>query len=77
MGKSAAPRLGDFDKQGLAVEAACVCGHKRVIRPAFLLKFYGPETRLYPFVLVQLGARLRCHACEAHGPSLKVGRFGA
>ena len=75
MGKDATPRLGDFDRLGLAIEAVCRCGHKRVILPRFLLKLYGPEARLYPFVLAQLGEKLRCMKCEAHSPTLTVGHF--
>jgi hypothetical protein len=75
MGKDATPRLGDFEGQGLALEAACRCGHVRIIPPAFLLKLYGPEARLYPFVLERLAQRLRCSACQKHQATLSVGRF--
>ena len=77
MGKSATPRLGDFERQGLALEVVCDCGHRRTIHPRFLLRLYGPEARLYPFVLQKLGKRMRCHACEAYGPTLTVGLFDA
>jgi hypothetical protein len=75
MGKSATPRLGDFERQGLAVRVLCACGHRRVIRPAFLLKLYGPEMRLYPFVLDELARRFTCSACHsAESPKLDVVR---
>jgi hypothetical protein len=77
MGKSAIPRLGDFERQGLALEAVCDCGHRRTITARFLLKLYGPETRLYPFVLEKLAERLRCHACRKSRPTLTVGRIRA
>jgi hypothetical protein len=48
-------QAGDFEGQGIALEAACSCGHKRII-PGFLLRLYGPEARLYPFALELLGA---------------------
>jgi hypothetical protein len=77
MGKDATPRLGDFERQGLAVQAVCRCGHRRIIPPGFLLKLYGPEARLYPFVLEGLAQRLRCcSGCQKNDATLSVGRFG-
>jgi hypothetical protein len=74
MGKDATPRLGDFEGQGLAVETTCRCGHKRIIPPRFLLKLYGPEARLYQFLL---GARRGPGARRAKERGDAVsGRFG-
>jgi hypothetical protein len=75
MGKSATPRLGDMERLGLVIEAACTCGHRRVIRPAFLLKFQPATTVLYPFVLERLAQQFRCSACQKHETTLTIGRF--
>jgi hypothetical protein len=78
MGKSATPRLADFERQGLALRVVCACGHERLVRPAFLRKLYGPETRLYPFVLDELARRFTCSACHTREPPrLEVTRDAA
>jgi hypothetical protein len=75
MGKSATPRLGDLERLGLTLEAVCSCGHRRVIRPTFLLKFQPGTTVLYPFVLERLAQQFRCSACHKHETTLTIGRF--
>jgi hypothetical protein len=77
MGKSATPRLGDMERLGLGIEAACQCGHRRVIRRAFLMKFQPATTVLYPFVLERIARQFRCSACQKYESTLTIGRFAA
>jgi hypothetical protein len=75
MGKSATPRLGDFERLGLDVEVVFSCGHRRIVHPRMLLKLRGPETRLYPFVLEEVAKRFSCSACHTSDrPTLRVVR---